>query len=289
MIKNPIYALLLVLFISCGRNAGVDDRPVITVSIAPYKYFVEKIAEDDFKINIMVPPGADPHIYEPFPDQISGLRKSEAYISNGYLGFEDAWLGRFYEINPTMKRLSLSDGIEPLEHHSHEGKGVETADPHYWVSPDCAKTMAKNILNFFITLNPERREFYEANYLALDSVITSIDDEARQLFSTTNKSSFMIYHPNLGYLARHYNLEEISVEHEGKEPSPARLKYLIDRAKKENIKAIFVQKEYDIRNAKAIADEIGAEIVIIDPLSEDWEKATREIIGAVHKSLTESL
>jgi zinc transport system substrate-binding protein len=98
----------------------------------------------------------------------------------------------------------------------------------------------------------------------------------------------MIYHPNLGYLARDYGLEEIPVEFEGKEPTPSRMRDLIDRARKERLKIIFVQKEYDTKNARAIADEIGAEIKIIDPLSEDWMKATNDIIDAVNLSLIES-
>jgi zinc transport system substrate-binding protein len=98
----------------------------------------------------------------------------------------------------------------------------------------------------------------------------------------------MIFHPNLGYLARDYGLEEISVEYEGKEPTPSRMKELIDRARKEGLRTIFVQREYDTKNAKAIANEIGGDIRIIDPLSEDWPGATLDIINAVHNSLTES-
>ena len=290
--KYSVYTLLFFLLLSCGRNAVSDNRPVITVSIAPYKYFVEKITGDDFMVNVMVPSGADPHVYEPVPNQISGLRRSEAYVSNGFLDFEITWLDRFFEINKTMKHLSLSGNINLIESHSHShnhNEDTETADPHYWVSPDCAKIMAKDIKEFLVALNPERREFYESNYAKLDSVIDNIDNEARQLFANCAKRAFMIYHPNLAYLARHYNLEEISVEYEGKEPPPARLRYLIDRARAENLKAIFVQKEFDVKNAKAIADEIGANVVIIDPLSEDWENAVREIIELVHKSLTESM
>ena len=288
MIKRFFYAILFISAVSCGRNAGTDNRPVVTVSIAPYKYFVEKITGDDFKINIMVPSGANPHVYEPFPHQISELRKSEAYVANGFLGFEITWLDRFREVNKTMKLLSLGDNIEHLEPHSHDDtEEPETADPHYWVSPDCAKIMEKDIKDFFVALKPERSEFYETNYAKLNSIIDDIDNEAHQLFSNCAKKAFMIYHPNLGYLARYYNLEEISVEHEGKEPSPARLKYLIDRAKDENLKTIFVQKEFDVKNAQAIANEIGAKIMIIDPLSGDWENAMREIIELIHKSLTE--
>ena len=80
----------------------------------------------------------------------------------------------------------------------------------------------------------------------------------------------MIFHPNLGYLARDYGLEEIAVEYEGKEPPPSRMKELIDRARADRIKTIFVQREYDTKNARAIAHEIGAKVKIIDPLSEDW-------------------
>ena len=288
MIRYLVYSLPLIVSLACGRNSVSDDGPVITVSIAPYRYFVEKIAGDDFKVNIMAPAGADPHTYEPFPIQISELRKSEAYIGNGFLDFEITWLDRFCEVNKTMKLLSLSDSINPIELQNHN-EDAETADPHYWVSPDCAKIMAKNLKEFLVSLKPERKEFYETNYAKLDSIIDNIDYEARQLFSDCAKRAFIIYHPNLAYLARYYNLEEITVEYEGKEPPPSRLKYLIDRARAEDIKVIFVQKEYDTKSAKAIANEIGGKVVIIDPLSEDWENATREIIELVGKSLTENM
>ena len=300
MTKYSFYTLLFFLLLSCGQNATTGDKPVITVSIAPYKYFVEKITGDDFIVNVMVPAGADPHIYEPFPNQIMALQKSEVYVSNGYLDFEMAWLDRFFEINKTMKHLSLSDNINLINeshshdhshahHHHDEEEDAETADPHYWVSPDCAKIMAKNLKEFFVALKPERKEFYETNFAKLDSIIDNIDNEARQLFANLKKRAFMIYHPNLAYLARYYNLEEISVEYEGKEPSPSRLRYLINRARAENLKTIFVQKEFDARNAGTIANEIGAQVVIIDPLSEDWENAMREIIRLVYNSLTESM
>ncbi len=277
---------LITAIISCGRKSAENDSSVITVSIAPYKYFIEKIAGNDFRINVMVPSGANPHIYEPFPGQISDLRKSVAYVSNGYLGFEMTWLDRFYEVNSSMQKLSLRDSIVPLESdHHHEGEHVETADPHYWVSPVCARIMAKNLMEFLIRLNPSGSESYEANYIVLDSIIGSVDTHAAELFSGFRDKAFMIYHPNLGYLARDYGLEEITVEYEGKEPPPSRLKYLIDRAREENLKFIFVQKEYDVKNAKAIADETGAEIIIIDPLSENWESSTREIINYLYKSL----
>jgi zinc transport system substrate-binding protein len=287
---RKIFFLLIICFsISCGRNSNYSGNKIITVSIAPFKYFVEQIAGNDFTVNIMVPAGADPHTYEPFPEQINKLRKSVAYISNGYLGFEMNWLDRFYETNPTMKRLSLGAGIDPLTTvYHHEGGHPERADPHYWVSPKCAFIMASSVKGLLCELNPLQKQKYETNYQILVTKIQQVDRKAAQLFSGVSKKSFMIYHPNLAYVARDYGIEEIPVEFEGKEPTPSRLRELIDRARKDNLKTIFVQMEYDSKNAKAIAGEIGAQIVLINPLSEDWEKSTSDIIDALYKSLLES-
>ena len=281
--------VLTCLTISCGRSGVDSGNKIITVSIAPFKYFVEQIAGNDFKINVMVPAGADPHVYEPFPEQINQLRKSVAYISNGFLGFEMNWLDRFYETNPAMKKLSLGEKIDALtSDHHREGGHMELADPHYWVSPKCAMIIASSVKNLLCELNPSQKQKYETNFLLLNSKIQEMDNKARELFSDVPIKSFMIYHPNLAYLARDYGLEEIPVEYEGKEPTALRMRELIDRARKDKLRTIFVQREYDTKNAKSIAGEIGATIVLIDPLSADWQQSTKEIIEAVHKSLLES-
>jgi len=284
---RKIFLLFTVIFFSsCGHRGSDIHERIITVSIAPYKFFVEAIGGDDFTVNIMVPAGANPHIYEPLPKQIIKLRKSIGYISNGYLGFEVSWLQRFYEMNKTMKTLSLSKNIEPLSpDNGHEGDMDEGADPHYWVSPKCAIVMASSVLDFLCELRPEGRSRYEAACKNLKGQIGELDKEATVLFSGVRGRAFMIFHPNLGYLARDYGLQEISVEYEGKEPSPSRMKELIDLARTEGIKTIFVQREYDTRNARAIAREIGGKVEIIDPLAEDWLNSTKGIIKSLYSSL----
>jgi zinc transport system substrate-binding protein len=282
--------LVIIIFFSCNRYNPDAGTKIITVSIAPFKYFVEAIAGKDFRINVMVPPGSDPHIYEPYPEQINNLRQSVAYISDGYLGFEQAWLDRFYQINRTMKILSLGEKIDLIvPKQKHEGKHIEGADPHYWVSPTCAMIMAESVKGLLCELNPGKTETYETNYRNLLSKIKEIDEKARTLFSEVKNKSFMIYHPNLGYLARDYGLEEIAVEFEGKEPPPSRLKELIDLAVKDNLKTIFVQREYDSKNAAEIAREIGADVEVIDPLSEYWLKETVDIIASLHQSFIKNV
>jgi zinc transport system substrate-binding protein len=288
--RKVLLFLLLPVLTSCGRKDSPGNEAIITVSIGPFKYFVEAIAGNDFKVNVMVPPGSDPHIYEPFPEQINKLRRSVGYISNGYLGFEMTWMDRFQETNKTMKKLSLGDKIDLLDHdHQTEGEHVESADPHYWVSPKCALIMAASLKDFLSELNPEKKVAYDSNYQKLVIKILNLDKKAEELFSAMGGRSFMIYHPNLGYLARDYDLVEVTVEFEGKEPPPSRLKELIDLARREKLNTIFVQKEYDAKNANAVAREIGAKVIIIDPLSENWYDSTLDIINQLYSSLADTV
>ncbi|NMC38113.1 MAG: zinc ABC transporter solute-binding protein [Bacteroidales bacterium] len=283
--KKILSVIFLLVFISCGRKGSEPDKKIITVSIGPFRYFVEAIAGNEYDVNVMVPAGSNPHIYEPYPDQVARLKKSVAYISNGFLGFEMTWLDRFYEMNREMKTLSLGDAVDPIkpEHH-HEGEHVEGVDPHYWVSPACALRFSFSLKEFLAGLNPGNRVVYDKRYEELSGKIRVIDEAMNELASVSGGKAFIIYHPNLGYLARDYGFEEIPVEFEGKEPSPARMKYLIDRAKSDGLKVIMVQKEYDTRNVTAIASETGARIYVIDPLSEDWYSSEMELIEILKES-----
>ena len=286
--KRLILIIAICIGLSCNRNSPETGGKIITVSIAPYSYFIREIAGNDFNVNIMVPPGSNPHIYEPYPGQISRLRKSVAYISNGFLGFETTWLDRFYEMNKTMRKLSLGDKIDQIvPSDKHEGEHSEGADPHYWVSPACAQIMASEVKDLLCQLNPPERQKYQANCDSLIAKIKATDAKAKSLFAGFPGESFMIYHPNLAYLARDYGLKEIAVEFEGKEPPPSRLKELIDIAASKNIKTIFVQREYDSKNAREIARQIGGHVAVIDPLSENWLKSTNDIIDALYNSLKE--
>jgi zinc transport system substrate-binding protein len=283
MRKFIIYLLLLVL-VSCNTRSAKNEK-IISVSIPPFKYFIEAVAGSDFKVNILVPAGSNPHIYEPVPDQIAQLNKSVAYISDGYLGFEITWLDRFYETNKAMRKLSLGDKmnlIKPTE--ISEGHEVEGADPHFWVSPKCALIIASEVRNLIEELNPEKKDIYDQNYILLLKKINAIDSVATVSFSQYKGLPFMTFHPTLGYLARDYGLTELAVENEGKEPTPSSLRELIDIVRAKNIRTIFVQKEYDTKNARAIASETGAALEITDPLNEDWYSSELQIIDGIAKS-----
>ena len=215
--KRLFVYFFLPILISCNQTGSDNKGKIITVSIPPFKYFIEAIGGDDFIVNIMVPAGANPHIYEPVPDQITNLRKSVAYVSDGYLGFEMTWLDRFYETNRSMKRLSLSQNIDLIKPVGHfDSEHIEGADPHFWVSPKNALTMASAVKSLLTEINPGKREKYELNYSNLVKQISTIDKNARELFSGYQNRSFMVFHPTLGYLARDYGLKQIALRMKGK-------------------------------------------------------------------------
>ena len=270
-------------FQSCNSNKTQVDNKLISVSILPQKYFIERIAGDDFKVNVLIPPGASPASYEPTPKQMKDMSKSATYLRIGHIPFEKAWLNKLFEGNDHIKSLDMSEGIELIRgpevrhgDHFHEG-GI---DPHIWSSPKTAKQLIANTFKALVQLAPEKEQEYTSNYMKLMSDINVMDKGAEAIFA---KKVFMIYHPALSYMARDYNLTQISIEHDGKTPSPAHMKNMLDLAKKHKIKTVFLQKQFNIDNAKVIAKEINAELIQIDPLSADWLAEMNRIMGYLKK------
>ena len=277
-----IFTLFLFVFIlaGCKQKAYDKNLKVVTVSIEPFRFFTMAIAGDGYEVNVIVPSGASPATYEPPPAVIRGINNSELMIINGYLGFEMAWIERVIGLNDEVKILRLSESQDLIAADSHRHGDITHytgVDPHFWVSPKRARIIARNIRDFLITNDPGNMETFKSNYLELDSIIQETDNYLSTIIREAGIKAFMIYHPSLSYLALDYGLEQIPVEIEGKEPSPSELSKLIDIGKKKDIKAIFVQREFDRKNAEIIGNEIGAETVIVDPLSQDWEQSVKDI------------
>lgn len=277
------------MVVSCGRaNRSGDDagRLIITTSIAPFEYFISEIAGSDFEVNVIVPPGASPATFEPTPSVLRGVAGSSAIILNGYLGYEMAWGDRITGINRDIALLRLADSQDLVygEAHRHgDHFHYSGVDPHFWTSPVAALKMADDILSFLRSIYPDRAGEFESNHGRLVITINEVAARLESLLGDYRGESFMIFHPALTYLARDYGLNQVSVEVDGKEPSPAQMKSFIDQGVEKGIAVIFVQKEFDRRNAEAIADEINAAVVEIDPLNREWPETVISIGEALSR------
>lgn len=282
--KKLSYLLtLLILLSACGNPSQKADKPVLTVTLEPLRYLTEALSGNDFQVVSMVPKGSSPESYDPTPQQLVNLSRSQAYLRIGYIGFEQAWMKKLEANCPDMKVFDTSKGIDLIRgeghwhgDHFHEG-GVE---PHIWNSTRNAAIIAENICKALCELNPTHQEAYQQRLDSLKQIIMQTDKEIRTLLQEAD-STFLIYHPALSYFARDYGLKQISIEEGGKEPSPAQLKVLIETTRKENTHVIFVQQEFDQRNAQLIANELGVNIVSINPLSYDWAEEMIRIARAL--------
>jgi zinc transport system substrate-binding protein len=270
----PCILLILALILSCTDNTINEQKPVITVSIIPQKYFIQQIAGNKYEINVMVPPGASPATYDPAPAVLKQLNKSSAYFRIGYIGFENNWMNKLESVNKTMQIFDLSSGINCITNEQHQSgpeQHIYNIDPHTWLSPKSAKIIGYNIYDALKMLDPADSLFYRENYLNFMQDIDTLDSLIIKSFSSLSHRKFFIYHPALTYFARDYKLVQIPIEYEGKSPSPVHLKQLINLAKEENIKAILIQEQFDAENAKILAKEIHGQIIKINPLDENWK------------------
>lgn len=275
--ERLFFLLLPLLLFSCQQQARKSQAErIITVTMEPQRYFTEAIAGDKFTVRSMVPKGSSPETYDPTPRQLVSLGESEAYLRIGHIGFEQAWMDRLLNNAPHIQVFDTSKGVDLIygagfDHgdHHHEG-GVE---PHIWNSTTNAQVIADNTLKALCALDKENETYYRHRYDSLCHRIERTDSLIRNILSAPDADrAFIIYHPALSYFARDYGLHQISIEEGGKEPSPAHLKSLMEVCKEEGVHVIFVQPEFDRRNAEIIAQQTGTKVVPINPLSYEWEK-----------------
>lgn len=260
-------------------KASRTEKPAVTVTvtISPYKYFVDQIAKGKVDVNVMVSNGNNPETYEPYAQQMMELSKSALYLKVGSIGFEQTWMKKLQDNAPDMKVIDTSVGIKPAK---TPGGNI---DPHVWMSCSNARIIASNIFKALCELEPKNKAFFEKNYQSLLSIIDKRDSTIKESFKKDPDlvRKFVIYHPILTYFARDYQLEQLAIEEEGREPSASQLKSLIERARKEKIKFCLIQAEFANRNTTTFFKESYTKPMNINPLQGDWNRAMLEAALAV--------
>jgi zinc transport system substrate-binding protein len=165
------------------------------------------------------------------------------------------------------------------EHDSHKGDQHKhhEQDPHVWVSPPLVTQMAGRIRDKLAELAPDHATDFARNHDAFVAELRALDAELHERLDPLTNRKFMVFHPAWGYFADTYGLTQVSIEREGKEPGARGLAALIDQAKKEDVKVVFVQPQFDKRSATQVAQAIGGVVVPIDPLAADYVDNLRQV------------
>jgi zinc transport system substrate-binding protein len=273
MRKTLLFLLSIAALASCQTTTKKNTEKIVFASILPLQYFTDQITGNLYVSEVMVPPGVGPETYNPTPRQMAAMAKAGAFFANGFLGFEEAYLDKFKSNNPNLIFVNTSVGVELIQATGHDDgdqvheKGV---DPHTWSSPEGARIIARNIYNGMVKIDPANQSKYQTNLDRLLTRIDSVDLVVKEILTNIPSRKFMVFHPALGYFAREYGLEQLSIEFEGKIPTPRHIQDIVLQAKAQNIKYIMIQREFDVENAEIIANETGSKVIQIDPLAYDW-------------------
>lgn len=262
-------------------------KPMVSVSILPQQYFIEKIAGNTLEVNVMVTPGNSPATYEPKPSQMKSLAQSKLYFAIG-VPFEKVWLPKFESMAASMQIVftdeNISKRIMASHHHENHVRHEGVADPHIWLDPLLVKIQAKTIAKALILVFPEHESFFKKNLKNFELELDALDETIKYALKDLKNRRFLVFHPSWGYLSDRYSLEQIAIEVEGKEPKPAQLKMLIKTAKKHNIGIVFVAPQFSTKSAETIAKEIGGKVIAIDPLAKNWKEELLRSVEALASS-----
>ncbi len=260
--------------------AQAADPITVFVSLPPQKFFVERLGGDRVRVEALVPPGADPHTFEPSPAQMKALSRASLYFAIG-IPFEKTLVARIRSVNPQLAVIRTDQGV--LKRADH---GDGEPDPHVWLSPPLVMAMARTMIVALMKADPADQAGYEARYKHFLADVASLDVEIHRTFEEAKPPrAFYVFHPSWGYFAQAYGLEQVAVESEGKEAKPGHLKEIIESARRAGVKVLFVQPQFSRRSAEMAAKEIGATLEVLDPLAENWMENLRQVSRRIREAI----
>jgi zinc transport system substrate-binding protein len=292
---RPALTILLV-FLLCSvvlLPAASDDGNAasslrVVVSIMPQAYIVKRIGGDQVSVTTLVGPGQSHETYEPTPRQMADLSGAAVYFIVG-INFENSFVQKARKAIASLNVVDTRAGIKlrrMAEGDDDHEKG--SPDPHIWMDPLLVKTQSETVANELKRLDPAHAAVYDANLKLLTADLDSLEAHMRILLMPFQGERFFVFHPAFGYLADRYGLIQESIEAEGKEPGGQQLAAVIEKARANNVRTIFVQPQFAAKTAEAVAHELGVRLLPLDPLPRDYVEDMMTLARTLAEGLTVS-
>ena len=278
-----------------GARSEADSGKVrVFVSIPPQAYFAERIGGEHVAVEVLLAQGQDPHTFEPTMKQMARLAGASLFIVAG-MPFERRLGDKLAASHSDLRILDTRKGIEliPRAAHDHEAHAGDAdhhdhrdqPDPHVWLSPRLAKLQAETICRGLADVDPAHADAYRANLRGLIADLDRLDKKIARTLAPLRGRSFYVMHPAFGYFADAYGLRQVAVEIGGKSPTLKHVEALIQRARADGVKVIFVQPQFSSKTAETIARQIGGAVVPMDPLARDYPAGLERMAASIRQAL----
>ena len=252
-----------------SASSGTAELSAI-VSFYPLYEFTKQVGQDKVNVSLLIPPGIEPHDWEPTVNDLQKMHEADLIVING-IGFE-SWADDIDTVNSdviivdTSKGISIIDGdmIEAnTDLHDHS-----VGDPHIWLNPVMAKTQVQNIVDALISIDPDNEKFYIQNAKSYQDKLNALDAKIKDELSPCNKD-FIAFHNAFTYFAVEYGLNQHSIVNSNEPnigPTLKTLETVINLAQTFDIDVIFTEETVDTRTSQVIANEIGARVLVLSPI-----------------------
>ncbi len=271
--KKIIFIAILISLISgliyitskkLQENIDTNSKLQVTASFYPVYFFTNQIGGDKVNVINITPAGAEPHDYDPTPQDIVKIQGSKLLVLNGLV---ETWAKKIEE-NLKNKNIPILIAGQNLATGQIEENGIQITDPHIWLSPRLAKIESQKIEESLIKIDPANKDYYKSNLIKLESELDKIDENYKAGLADCKLRSFVTSHAAFGYLSKDYGLTQIAIDglSPDAEPSLQELTKIANFAKKNNVKIIFFEALVSPKLSLTIANEVGAKTLVLDPI-----------------------
>jgi zinc transport system substrate-binding protein len=244
-----------------------EEKPIVLVTIAPLKIFLEKVVGDKVYVEVLIPPASDPHTYNPTPRQVERVSHAQVWFRMG----ETAERPVLQAVGKRLDTVDVRQGIELIHDPTTRCcPQCGAADLHIWMSARNAEVISKTMADAMIARYPEWQEEIETNLSQWTTELRNLDREIEQILTKRCSSTILASHPDFGYFARDYGLKQLTIEVEGKEPTPQQIAIVLDKARAADVQQVIVEPQRSRRGADRVGAELGIPVVVIDPFAQDW-------------------
>ena len=287
--KRVVAAVMLLWSAAAGAVSAEDGAALsVFVSIPPQAWVVKRVAGDAARVGTLVAKGQDPHTFDPTPMQVQQLAGARIYFTIG-LPFEKTLESKLRGAGAAMEFVDSAAGVkrrslraDEAEHgHGNCAGHCGEDDPHVWLSTSNLAVMAANVAQALAGAVPARAGAFEANRSAFAAELAALRGRISEQLAGYRGKDFYVYHPAFGYFGDEFGLRQKAVEAEGKSPTPRQLAALVERARREGVKLIVIQPQFNSKTAEVVAGSVGAAVVAVDPVADD----VSETLGRLARSL----